>query len=82
MHYELWDTVSRNLLDDFDTEADALVAVRELLVANGSDMAGELALIRVGAPAETATIAVGNDLAERALVTAPVSTSSALVPGP
>ena len=44
MHYELWDLLSRNMLADFDTESEALVAVRELLAINPPEMADELTL--------------------------------------
>lgn len=71
MHYELWDTVSRNLLDDFDTEAEALAAIGELLAANEPDMTDGLELIRVGGPGGGATIARDADLAMRAQAAAP-----------
>jgi hypothetical protein len=45
MHYELWDTLSRNLLADFDTEPEALTAVRDLLAINPPEMADELVLV-------------------------------------
>ena len=66
MHYELWDTESRNLLDDFDTEAEALAAIRALLVINEPEMAHALALLRVGGPGGGALVAQGSDLAARA----------------
>ena len=66
MHYELWDTASRNMLDDFATEAEALTAVAELLVINEPDMAGDLLLLRVGGPDGGATVASGVELARRA----------------
>jgi hypothetical protein len=37
MHWELWDTESGNLVEDFDTEAEALQGVRELLAVNRAD---------------------------------------------
>ena len=62
MHFELWDLQSRNLLADFDTEADALAGVRDLLAINAPDMADELILIwreddRGGTIAERAELA-------------------------
>ena len=45
MHYELWDLPSRNMLADFDTEPEALVAVRDLLAINPPEMADELMLV-------------------------------------
>ena len=65
MHYELWEVLSRNLLADFDTEPEALTAVRELLAVNPAEMADELALVwRDGA--DGGTIARGAALAARA----------------
>jgi hypothetical protein len=64
--YELWDTESRNLLDDFDTEAEALEAVLELVALNGPDSAGTMALTRVHANGQMVTVAMGAELASRA----------------
>jgi hypothetical protein len=66
MHYELWDTVSRNLLDDFGTEAEALEGIGALLAINEPPMAEGLVLIRVGGPDGGAVVARGADLAARA----------------
>ena len=64
--YELWDAQSGNLLDDFDTEAEALEAVRELVVLNGAGCTDSLALTRVHVDGRMATLAMGADLAIRA----------------
>jgi hypothetical protein len=65
MHYELWDLLSRNLLADFDSESEALTAVRDLLAINPAEMAEELALVwRNGA--DGGTLAEGAVLARRA----------------
>jgi hypothetical protein len=61
--YELWDTESRNLLDDFDTEAEALHAVRELVALNGAACTGALALTRVDGNGRMTTLAMGASLA-------------------
>ncbi len=63
MHYELWDLLSRNLLADFDTEPEALIAVRDLLAINSPEMADELTLAwrdgeRGGIVAEGTALAV------------------------
>jgi hypothetical protein len=63
MHYELWDTESRNLLEDFDTEAEALEAARELIVLNPGVFPAALALARIEGPGCRTTVAVGADLA-------------------
>jgi hypothetical protein len=64
--YEFWDTESRNLLDDFDTEAEALEAVRELIALNGSDCTSALAVTRVNVDGRMTTLAMGRALATRA----------------
>lgn len=64
--YELWDTESRNLLDDFDTEAEALEAVRELIALNGPGTTDALALTLVTADGRMTTLAMGDALAARA----------------
>ena len=69
--YELWDTGSGNLLDDFDTEAQALEAVRDLIALNGSDCTDAMALTRVHADGHMVTLAVGADVAARANAAGP-----------
>ena len=64
--YELWDTKSRNLLDDFDTEAEALEAVLELVALNGAGCTDAMALTRVHVDGHMATLAMGADLEKRA----------------
>lgn len=61
--YELWDTTSRNLLDDFGSEAEALDAVRELVSLNGIDCTDSLALTRLTADGRMSTVAMGDALA-------------------
>ncbi len=60
--YELWDTESRNLLYDFDTEAEALEAAGELIDLNRSSYPGTLALVRVDASGRSTTLALGEAL--------------------
>lgn len=62
--YELWDTESRNLLDDFDTEAEALEAARELIELDRASYPDTLAVTRVDANGRTTTLAMGDALAE------------------
>jgi len=64
--YELRDTESRNLLNDFDTEAEALGAVRELIALNGSDCASALAVTRIDVDGRMTTLAMGTALATSA----------------
>jgi hypothetical protein len=62
--YELWSTESRNLLDDFDTEAEALETIRQLIELNGPDCTDGLALTRVEVGGRMTTLAMGDALAE------------------
>jgi hypothetical protein len=65
MHYEPWETLSRNMLADFATEADALAEIRALLKINPPAMVDELALVwRDGT--RGGTLAAGAALAARA----------------
>jgi hypothetical protein len=65
MHYELWGTLSRNMLADFETEADALAEIRALLEINPPEMVDELVLVwRDGNSG--GTLAEGAALAARA----------------
>ena len=66
MFYVLWDVQSGNMISDFDSEAEALAAVRELLSANQPAYAAALALGRTGDDGETQVIAEGSSLAARA----------------
>jgi hypothetical protein len=63
--YELWDIESRNLLDDFDTEGEALEAVRSLIALNGPGTTDALALTRVDANGRMTTVAMGAALSSR-----------------
>ena len=60
---ELWDTESRNLVGDYDTQAEALVVARELIELNGTIYPAALALVQVGPDGRTATLATGESLA-------------------
>lgn len=65
MYYELWDTQTRNLLYDFDTEAEALDAASELIDLNGSIYPSVLALARGNDDGTTTWLAHGDALASR-----------------
>lgn len=69
--YELWDTDFRNLLDDFDTEAEALAAVRGLIELNGPGCTGALALTCVDTDGRMTTVAMGEALAARVRAATP-----------
>ena len=66
MHYELWDLESGNIIGDFESEADALEVVRDLLEANEPDFADFLSLGCNGDDGAFAIVAEGAALAERA----------------
>lgn len=68
MGYELWDNKTLNLIDALADEAQALAAVREVIVREGPDAVASWALDRVGdsdAPLQ------GRALVERALARLP-----------
>jgi hypothetical protein len=44
MFYDLWDLESGNIIGDFDSEAEALTVVHDLLEVNGPSFAGTLSL--------------------------------------
>jgi hypothetical protein len=44
MYYELWDLRTRNLVNEFDTEVEALSYVREVLEKHGEEPAAGYAL--------------------------------------
>ena len=67
MMYELWHLASGNLLEDFETESDALHAVREYLDANDAEMIDELSLSAVPTDATEAALTLPPTLAGEAL---------------
>ena len=70
MKYELWDLTSRNVAGFFETEADALDAVRAAGHTHGAAYAECFALIREDARGRSKTIARGTELVKRALAAA------------
>ena len=62
MYFELWDTETRNLLYDFDTLDDALVAARELCALNRDHYPAHLALARVEVGRVTSWLGRGETL--------------------
>ncbi|HYU17877.1 MAG TPA: hypothetical protein VEQ11_04210 [Chloroflexota bacterium] len=67
MHFELWDTRSRNLVEDFESESDALAAAHELIGLNAPSYPGALALARHNDDGTTTWLAIGDALAKRAV---------------
>ncbi|MFN8633205.1 MAG: hypothetical protein U0893_05060 [Chloroflexota bacterium] len=66
MSYELWDTETKNIVETFDSESDALAAARELIVLNAPAYPGALALVFEDDDGESTLIARGARLATRA----------------
>jgi hypothetical protein len=71
MRFELWDLTTRNVTGFFDTEAEALAAVRSAVRAHSRAYAEAFALIREDARGRSTTIARGAELVERALAAEP-----------
>jgi hypothetical protein len=61
--YELLDSASGNVLDDFDTEREALDALRLFLREHGSEALAELALLRFEDDHPT-LVAMGSELVD------------------
>ncbi len=74
--FSLWETASGNIINTYDTEAQALAVVRATIAEHGRHAVATFALAR-----ETnrgvKLIAEGEHLAERALAAAPARTSTA-----
>jgi hypothetical protein len=66
MTFELWDTESANIIDDFPTRESALEAVRQAMRASGPTVIDHLALAYEDREGETHPIAAGSALAELA----------------
>lgn len=66
MIYELWDTESRNVIGEFDSEAEALAAVREAVEENGDESAALFTLIAVHDDGASIGIAGGARLVDLA----------------
>jgi hypothetical protein len=70
--YELWDTLSGNLLDDFDTEADALERVRVWFESDDLDPDSEISLLFVSDEGTYVPVAEGQELIDKARTSAQV----------
>lgn len=71
MFYELWDVETGNIIGDFDSEAEALAMVRDLLAANSPDYADALSLGRTDESGQTTLVAESHALAALALAASP-----------
>lgn len=68
-------TLRRKLLECFETETEALAAVRELIERNTPSIAQSLLLGRENKRGRSKSVAVGAELAARALATTSVKES-------
>jgi hypothetical protein len=66
MIFALWDTESRNMLGAYDSEAAALQIVHEAANRTGAGSVGRLALVVEDEQRLSTTIAMGDDLINRA----------------
>ena len=66
MTYDLWDTLSGNIIDTYDTEGQALAMVLDLIEVNGETFAEALSLGYEAEDGSMGIIAVGRRLAVRA----------------
>ena len=71
MWYELWDTESGNLVEDFADEGEALAAVRQYAALNTPAYPGALALARRDHEGKTTWLASGAELVARAQAAVP-----------
>jgi hypothetical protein len=62
MSYEIWDTETRNIMETFESEGEALQAARELIALNTPAYPGALALVFEDDDGETTLIALGATL--------------------
>ena len=71
MYYDLWNIDSANIVESFDSEAEALAAVREMVEAYGEESIADWSLIPREGSDYGETIAHGRDLLDRARQTMP-----------
>jgi hypothetical protein len=71
MAYELWDTESRNVVGEYETEDEALAVVRHAIDRDGPGAADSLMLAFEDRTGRSRMIASGAELADRARVAAP-----------
>jgi hypothetical protein len=71
MTYELWSKASRSIVGGFDSEAEALAAVRDALARHGRAYAEEFAVVREDQRGRSKLIAEGTELVERAVAASP-----------
>jgi hypothetical protein len=75
--YQLWDNRSGNLIEDYDTEREALAYVIEEIETFGPEAVGAWALLRDPGAGPVTMIAEGPNLIRRATGSAPIPTEAA-----
>ncbi len=66
MIYDLWDISSGNIINTYQTEAQALAMVRDLIEVNGEDFVDALSLGYEADDGSVGIVAEGRDLEVRA----------------
>jgi hypothetical protein len=74
--YELWDSASGSAMGAYATEAEALAVIRTTVEVDGSQAVATLALLCVNRQGRAKVVAEGAELAARAVVAVPVSSSA------
>lgn len=67
MGFTVWDAASGNALGYFETEAEALALVRDLLADQGPVLGADLLLVYENGRGSGHTVAVGEELVQRAM---------------
>jgi hypothetical protein len=75
MTYELWDVETGNIIQTYESEAEALALVRAAVETYGPGYAEDLVLLLDRGRGNLATLAAGRELAERARAAASVAES-------
>lgn len=69
-YYQLWNDETHNLIDEFDTEPDALAEVHWRYAVWGAGAVDHLSLLRYEAGKKPVAVALGTELLQRARETA------------
>jgi hypothetical protein len=71
MAFELWSSVSSNLLATFETKAEALACVRDVVATQGREYAAGYVLVHEDRRGRSRLVAEGDTLVRKALEAAP-----------
>ena len=69
--YELWETLSGNLMGSYATEPDALAVVAKAVRAHGADYLDTIVLVEVNRRGDSTPLAQGDELFRRAEAASP-----------